>query len=160
MAGNPRQNTGCVADIATLGIDEAGRGPVLGPMVMAGVCVRTRSAAALTRAGVVDSKAFGVGPDAHARRTELAARVRAVAESVVVRVVDVATIDRRVRLHELNVLEREQATEIIEGSAPARRIVADSARMFGPLQGPLPAPRGARSRRGAPRRRRRRVSRG
>ncbi len=126
--------SGCVADIATLGIDEAGRGPVLGPLVMAGVCLRTRAAASLTRAGVVDSKNFGAGPDAHALRSALAVKVRALAESVVVRVVEVRTIDRRVRRHELNVLEREQATEIIGESAPAKRIIADGARMFAPMK--------------------------
>ena len=126
---------GCVPDVATLGIDEAGRGPMLGPLVMAGVCVRTRAAASLTRAGVLDSKSFGAGDDAHARRCELERRVRAVAESVVVRVIDVDEIDRRVRLHELNVLEREHATHIIERSAPAKRIIADGARMFRALAG-------------------------
>jgi len=129
---------GCVPDIATLGIDEAGRGPVLGPMVMAGVCVRTRAAAALTRAGVLDSKAFGAGDDAHLRRCELAGRVRAVAESIVVRVVDVAEIDRRVQLRELNVLEREHAAVIIERSAPAKKIFADGAKLFRALTGRFP----------------------
>ena len=124
---------GCVPDVATMGIDEAGRGPILGPLVMAGVVVRTRAAAALTRGGVLDSKAFGAGPDAHARRQELAARIVELATSVVIRVIDVAEIDRRVRLHELNVLEREHATVIIEGSAPAKKIIADGARMFQPL---------------------------
>ena|SRR5215831_1320099 len=128
----------CVPDVATLGIDEAGRGPVLGPMVMAGVCVRTRAAASLTRAGVLDSKAFGAGDDAHERRLELAIRVRAAAESIVTRVVDVAEIDRRVRLRELNVLEREHAAVIIERSAPAKKIFADGARMFRALAGRFP----------------------
>jgi ribonuclease HII len=125
-------------DIATLGVDEAGRGPVLGPLVMAGVCVRTRAAAALTRAGVLDSKAFGAGDQAHARRSELAATIRGLAESIVVRVIDVHEIDRRVRLHELNVLEREHATEIIERSRPAKRIVADGERMFAALKARFP----------------------
>jgi ribonuclease HII len=129
---------GCVPDIATLGIDEAGRGPVLGPMVMAGVCVRTRAAASLTRAGVLDSKAFGAGEEAHARRCQLAERVRAQATSVVVRVVDVGEIDRRVRLRELNVLEREHAAVIIERSAPAKKIVADGAKLFRALAGRFP----------------------
>lgn len=129
---------GCIADSATLGLDEAGRGPVLGPMVLAGVCLRPRSAAALTRAGVIDSKAFGAGEDAHARRSALASRILAAAESVVIRVVDVAEIDRRVRVHELDVLEREHAEAIIERSAPARRIVCDGARLFAPLAARYP----------------------
>jgi ribonuclease HII len=128
----------CIPDLLTLGIDEAGRGPVLGPLVMAGVCLRPRPAARLTRAGVMDSKAFGAGDDAHARRTELAALVLETAESVVVRVIDVAEIDRRVRCHELNVLEREHAASIIEGSAPAQRVIADGVRIFRPLAARFP----------------------
>lgn len=119
-----------IRDVATLGIDEAGRGPVLGPLVMAGVCLRPRRAAALTRAGVTDSKAFGAGPEAHERRTQLAAKIREVAESVVVRVIDVAEIDRRVACHQLNHLEREVAAQIISASAPADKIICDGERMF------------------------------
>lgn len=121
------------ADVVTLGIDEAGRGPVLGPMVLAAVAVRTRAAAALTRAGVTDSKAFGAGDDAHARRSELAERVRALAESVVLEVVEPAEIDRRVAVNQLNHLEREVAERLIAQSPPARRIVCDGERLFGPL---------------------------
>jgi ribonuclease HII len=125
--------SGPIPDVVTLGIDEAGRGPILGPLVMAGVALRARKAAALTRAGVADSKAFGAGEDAHKKRCELAARIRDAAESVVVRVIDVEEIDRRVFQGQLNVLEREHARVIIEQSAPARRIVADGARMFAAL---------------------------
>ena len=60
----------------TLGIDEAGRGPAVGPMVMAAVAIDSRSAAALTRRGLTDSKTYGAGEDAHAIRSELATEVR------------------------------------------------------------------------------------
>ena len=119
---------------ATLGIDEAGRGPVLGPLVLAGVCLRPAAAAALTRAGVADSKRFGSHGTGQLRRAALAARLRDAADSVVVRVVDVEEIDLRVRLHELNHLEREHAEVIISRSAPCGRIVADGARLFSPLR--------------------------
>src|SRR5262249_19432391 len=88
--------------------------------------------------GVGDANACAAGEGAHARRCELAVRVRALAESVVVRVVDVAEIDRRVRLRELNVLEREHAAVIIERSVPAKKIIADGARMFRALAGQFP----------------------
>ena len=48
----------------TLGIDEAGRGPTIGPMVMAAVAIDSKAAAALTRKGLRDSKAFGAGDEA------------------------------------------------------------------------------------------------
>ena len=117
-----------------LGVDEAGRGPVLGPLVMAAVAVHSRQAAALTRAGVLDSKSFGAGDVAHGRRMELAALIREKASSVVVSVIDVEEIDRRVRLKELNVLEREHAARMIDASPPAKRIVCDGRIMFRPLQ--------------------------
>jgi hypothetical protein len=60
----------------TLGVDEAGRGPILGPMVVAVVALDAGAARALTRAGVCDSKAVA-GKDAIARRAALAALVRA-----------------------------------------------------------------------------------
>lgn len=122
----------------TLGIDEAGRGPVLGPMVMAAVVLDTSAARVLSRAGLRDSKSYGAGPKARRLRTELAARVRELATCVVVRVVDVAEIDRRVRRSELNVLEREVAEDMI-GAAPAvDRIVADGKTLFGPLRARYP----------------------
>ena len=45
----------------TLGIDEAGRGPAIGPMVMAAVAIDSKAAAALSRKGLRDSKSFGAG---------------------------------------------------------------------------------------------------
>lgn len=122
----------------TLGLDEAGRGPVLGPMVLAGVAVTSAQAAELSRAGVADSKRFGAGVAAHARRLDLAARIRAVATAVLVRVVDVAEIDRRVRLGQLNALEREHGEWILSHAPCAARIIADGARMFAPLTARFP----------------------
>src|SRR5256885_7133794 len=78
----------------TLGIDEAGRGPILGPMVMAAVALRPRKAAALTRAGVMDSKRVGAGGGAHAARRELGPRILAAASHLAIPVVDVSQIDR------------------------------------------------------------------
>jgi ribonuclease HII len=100
---------------------------------MAGVTVRTRAAAALTRAGVTDSKAFGAGDEAHARRSELAARLRDLADHIEIRVIHVEEIDRRVLVGQLNWLEREHAVSIIDASPPARRIICDGERMFAPL---------------------------
>lgn len=122
----------------TVGIDEAGRGPVLGPMVMAAVCLDTRGARALARAGVKDSKSFGPPEQARERRAELAARVRELAVHVELRVVDVAVIDRRVRNNELNVLEREVARAMLERSPRAHRIVADGKTLFAALRDAYP----------------------
>jgi ribonuclease HII len=122
----------------TLGLDEAGRGPRIGPMVLAAVCLDTRAAASLTRAGLRDSKSFGATPKGRALRADLAARVRERATFVAVTVVDVSEIDRRVSAGELNVLEREVADRMIRRAPPTDRIVADGASLFGPLRGRYP----------------------
>ena len=122
----------------TMGVDEAGRGPVIGPMVMAAVVLDTGAARRLTRAGLRDSKAYAATPAGKAQRAEMAARVLDLARFAEVRVIDVAVIDRRVRRGELNVLEREIACELI-GRAPAvDRIVTDGKVLFGPLAGRFP----------------------
>jgi ribonuclease HII len=117
----------------TLGIDEAGRGPAIGPMVMAAVVLESKVAASLTRKGLRDSKAYGAGQDAHAIRTELAAEIRACAVFVATIEVEHNEIDSRVSRNELNVLERELATRLIEQAPTCDKIIADGKRMFSAL---------------------------
>lgn len=121
----------------TLGVDEAGRGPAIGPMVMAAVALDSKAAAALSRAGLTDSKSYGAGEDAHALRCELDTQIRKRALFVVSIEVEHTTIDQRVVRGELNVLERELATRMIEQAhtelSCIDRIIADGKRMFAPL---------------------------
>jgi ribonuclease HII len=117
----------------TLGIDEAGRGPSVGPMVIAAVVLCSRTAATLTRKGLCDSKTYGAGDDAHATRSELAKQIRAGARFVALIEVPHTEIDARVARHELNVLERELATRLIEQAPTVDRIIADGKRMFAAL---------------------------
>lgn len=124
----------------TLGIDEAGRGPAIGPMVMAAVALDSRTAAVLTRAGLCDSKTYGAGEDAHAIRCELDKQIRSRAKFVTTIEVEHSIIDERVCRGELNVLERELATQMIEKAQtdladPIDKIIADGKRMFAPLCG-------------------------
>jgi ribonuclease HII len=121
-----------IHDELILGIDEAGRGPVLGPMVMACVALRPRKAAALTRSGVTDSKAFA-GANAHEERTRLIPKILECADHVAVMVIDVAEIDRRCRDNGLNRLEQERAEYMIHRAPLARRIVCDGEKLFRPL---------------------------
>src|SRR5262245_58039506 len=118
----------------TLGIDEAGRGPAIGPMVMAAVAIDRKTAAALTRMGLRDSKSFGAGDDAHAVRVELAAEIRKRAVFIATLEIEHDEIDRRVCKGELNCLEREMAGKLIEQAleqAPGcDKIIADGKRMF------------------------------
>jgi len=117
----------------TLGIDEAGRGPSVGPMVMAAVALDSRSAASLTRAGLCDSKAYGAGDDAHAIRSSLAIEIRKRAHFVALIEVAHTEIDERVSRHELNLLERELAGRLIDQAPTVDRIIADGKRMFAAL---------------------------
>jgi ribonuclease HII len=114
----------------TLGIDEAGRGPAIGPMVMAAVAIDSKTAASLTRKGLRDSKAFGAGDDAHAIRCELAAEIRQRAVFISVVEIEHDEIDRRVCKGELNALERECAGRLIEQAPGCDKIIADGKRMF------------------------------
>ena len=121
-----------------LGIDEAGRGPALGEMVLAAVALTSVAARRLRRAGVADSKAFGSGEAAHRARTELAAVIRAEATYAELEICDVETIDAYVGRGALNVLERERALRLIHGAPPCGRIFADGKRLFGELRASLP----------------------
>jgi ribonuclease HII len=118
----------------TLGIDEAGRGPAVGPMVIAAVALDSRSAAVLTRAGLCDSKTYGAGDDAHATRRGLAQRIRTRARFVAVIEVEHTEIDLRVLRNELNVLERELAVRLIDQAPAVDRIIADGKQMFAQLR--------------------------
>jgi ribonuclease HII len=117
----------------TLGIDEAGRGPTIGPMVMAAVAIDSKLAASLTRKGLRDSKTYGAGEDAHAIRTELAAEIRERALFVMSVEIEHDEIDRRVCKGELNALEREVAVKMIEAAPSCDKIIADGKNMFSAL---------------------------
>jgi ribonuclease HII len=116
-----------------LGIDEAGRGPVMGPLVVAGVWIRTAHEHKLLEIGVRDSKTFGSSCRAQRRRGQLAAQIRELAVCATVLVVDAAEVARRVRLGELNLLEQELAVAMIASGPEARRILADGEKLFRPL---------------------------
>jgi ribonuclease HII len=133
MLGYMPKRTSPIPNRLTLGIDEAGRGPAIGPMVMAAVAMDSRNAAALTRMGLRDSKAYGAGDDAHAIRKELAAEIRSRAKFVMTVEVEHHEIDQRVCRGELNVLEREIAARLIEQAPLCDKIIADGKRMFAAL---------------------------
>jgi ribonuclease HII len=121
-----------------MGIDEAGRGPLLGEMVLAAVALEPVASRRLSRLGVADSKGFGSGPEAHAARCALAIAIRTHASYVRLEVCDVATIDAYVARGALNVLERERAALLIGAAPSCKRIVADGKRLFGALRDTYP----------------------
>lgn len=113
----------------TLGIDEAGRGPILGPMVVAGVYLDAEAEISLRAMGVRDSKRFA-GPRARQRRAALACEIRRLARAVAVRVVTPAEIDAE----NIGAIERRAAFSIVAEVKPVGLVVADGRAVFGPLE--------------------------
>ena len=121
-----------------LGIDEAGRGPALGAMVLAAVALTPAAARRLSRAGVADSKSFGAGEEAHQARGALLRIIEELATFIAIEICDVEIIDAYVARGALNVLERERAERMIRAAPACRRIIADGQRLFGPLVATFP----------------------
>lgn len=122
----------------TIGIDEAGRGPILGPMVLALVALTDDASRELEELGVTDSKLFGAGEKAHDKRLRLAQKVQEKASHTGISVVDVAEIDKRTLRGQLNQLEQERAILLLSQAPEAKEIVADGERLFAPLRNVYP----------------------
>jgi ribonuclease HII len=116
-----------------LGIDEAGRGPVIGPLVLCGVRATPKQRARLAALGLRDSKAYGSSAGARQRRARLARKIESLARVEVVQA-EAGEVDRWVAGGGLNALERELARRVIEAGPLPQRIVADGAKLFGPLR--------------------------
>ncbi|MBI5149038.1 ribonuclease HII [Candidatus Pacearchaeota archaeon] len=92
-----------------LGIDDSGRGPLIGPMIMAGVLLKKEDEERLKRLGVRDSKKL-----TDKRREILAAEIRKVAVGYEIFVVHPNEIDgRQAAGLNLNKIEAIKAAEII-----------------------------------------------
>lgn len=128
-------NVSTAAPAVCYGVDEAGRGPVLGPMILAVVGLDPQREAALISLGVADSKAFGSSARAKDRRRALAQEIRRTACWSATLSASPSEIDARVRRGELNLLERELAATLLRGAPlkPSDTIVCDGARLFAPL---------------------------
>jgi ribonuclease HII len=118
------------------GVDEAGRGPVLGPLVVAGVALA--SDAPLRAMGVRDSKRL-----TPARRERLALRIQEVAE-VDVAVVSAEAIDAARERMSLNAFEAELFARVIDRLRPETAYVdaadVDASAFRGMVDGALTRP--------------------
>ncbi|RMG94541.1 MAG: hypothetical protein D6705_15895 [Deltaproteobacteria bacterium] len=119
------------------GLDEAGRGPVIGPMALAIVGLSRRAAHALTDRGLADSKVFGSTPAGRRARAELAEAIFRGAAFVRCVLVPAFVVDAYTARHRLDDLEREVACELIDAARRERPgpVVCDGRRIFGPLRG-------------------------
>jgi ribonuclease HII len=90
------------------GVDEAGRGSILGPLVVAGVSVKESKIAKLKEMGVRDSKLLTAQA-----RTRLVDGIISLADSHHVHAIDIAEIDSCVLLRGLNRLEAKAMAQVI-----------------------------------------------
>jgi ribonuclease HII len=94
------------------GVDDAGRGPIIGPLVIAGVLLDEKDLLRLMDLGVKDSKRLSPR-----RREELAAEIRELALKYHVAMLSPTEIDRVVetgkKLHKLNRLEAQTMAKVI-----------------------------------------------
>ncbi len=101
-----------------LGIDESGRGPVCGPMVMCGYLIEEDKIDTLKELGVKDSKLLS-----REKRTKLAPILKNTADDYVLLKISAEEIDKRVS--NLNRLEIEKMQQIINALNPDK-VVIDS----------------------------------
>jgi len=97
------------------GIDEAGRGPVLGPMIMAGVTLDEGAVVNLTEMGVKDSKLLS-----REERESLFLKILGVVRSYKIVSISPEAIDAAVEGNNLNKLEARTTCEIINELLPAK----------------------------------------
>jgi ribonuclease HII len=90
------------------GVDEAGRGSIIGPLVVAGVGIRESKIVRLSEMGVRDSKALT--PKARAR---LFGEIMKVADSICIRKINPVEVDDSVSLRGLNRLEAKVMASVI-----------------------------------------------
>jgi len=99
------------------GVDDAGRGCVIGPLVIAGVMMKEEDLLKLVELGVKDSKLLSPR-----RREMLAAEIKRIAEKYTVIKLPPKEIDKVVqtgrKLHRLNRLEAQTMAKVIETLKP------------------------------------------
>lgn len=115
-----------------LGIDEAGRGPILGSLFLCGLVCNERDLPYLKGCGVKDSKLFGSGSCSKIKRRELALKLKKKFDYKIEKAT-AKQIDFFVSTRGLNRLERKLACKIIN-SLEKDKIILDGLKIFSPLQ--------------------------
>lgn len=102
------------------GLDEAGRGPVIGPLVMAGVLVKEEKLENLKNIGVKDSKLLSP-----LKRERLYDQIIDIAEDHVIIIVPPKEIDNALNSDDMNLnwLEAVKSAEIINKLKPSKAVV-------------------------------------
>lgn len=95
------------------GVDDAGRGSVIGPLVIAGVAIERKNLRRLSRLGVQDSKTLS--PQ---RREELYSKIIDIADDWAATKIQPRVIDSNVRRHMLNIVEARNMARVISKIQP------------------------------------------
>ena len=95
------------------GVDDAGRGSLIGPLVIAGVSVNRSKIKKLSAMGVRDSKKL-----TPAAREKLYKKIIEFADNYYIAKIYPKTIDRSVRKHKLNFLEAKYMAKVISKLKP------------------------------------------
>jgi ribonuclease HII len=102
------------------GVDEAGRGSIIGPLVVAGISFKKSVISELSKIGIKDSKAL-----TPKSRLSLYAQVKEMASSICVYKIGCDVIDDNVYLKRLNKLEAKMMARVIN-SLHANEVYVDS----------------------------------
>ena len=105
----------------TAGIDEAGRGPMIGPMVICGVLIDSAKLPELVEIGTKDSKTLS-----HSQRLKLKEKIMLVISKMEIRYVSAADIDRLRKRTTLNEIEVAEFVSIARALKP-QEIYLDAA---------------------------------
>jgi len=108
--------------VLIVGIDEAGRGCVIGPLVIAGYLIKEEKIPLLLKLGVKDSKKLSPK-----KREKIISKIKTIAENYTTINVEPMEIDKVVeskrKLHKLNRLEAKTMAQIIEKLKPDKAFV-------------------------------------
>lgn len=104
--------------VSIAGVDDAGRGAVIGPLVIAGVLLKHKDLPILRKLGVKDSKLLSPH-----RREVLAGQIKEITQKISLLKLQPCEVDMVVRsgrkLHKLNWLEAQTMAKVIEELKPA-----------------------------------------
>jgi ribonuclease HII len=115
----------------SVGVDEAGRGPVIGPMFLA-ICI-IEKCQNIEKILIKDSKAFGSSKNAKIKREKLALEIISSLQSFWIEI-PAHVIDRYILEGPgLNQLERDAAEYLLKSAPHNSQIIADGYNLFNPL---------------------------
>jgi len=100
--------------VLVCGVDEAGRGSLLGPLVIAGVSVKRSKIKKLSRMGIRDSKKL-----TPLAREKLYRKIIEFVDGYYIAKIYPRTIDRSVKKHKLNLLEAKYMAKVISNLKPS-----------------------------------------